>query len=240
MRVLITGTMQGLGLELTKEGLKRGHSIVAAQLKYNDAINELLEKYPDNLHVEIMDVTDNGSVTSAAASVEGRFGAIDGIINNAAILLETKFDTSDQIADMPLDVFERTMDVNITGVVRVCKAFMPLAYKGGDDRFVINITSEGAKLHGGGIIIYPAYTVSKYALNMYTQILRNYVAEKSLGFRVWMVHPGRMHTVMGAENAQIQPLETAENLWDIIERKKPVEHHDVPFINYKGEYMLDL
>jgi NAD(P)-dependent dehydrogenase (short-subunit alcohol dehydrogenase family) len=230
--------MQGLGFELAKEGLKRGHTIIAAQLKLNGAIEELAEKYPDTLCVEIADVTDNDSVTAAAESVKIRFGAIDGIINNAAVLLESKFNIGDQIVDMPLDDFERTMDVNLTGVVRVCKAFMPLAYKG-EDRFVINITSEGAKLHGGGIIIYPAYTVSKYALNMYTQILRNYVAEKSLGFRVWMVHPGRMHTVMGAENAQIQPGETAENLWDIIERKKSVEHHDVPFINYKGEYMLD-
>lgn len=235
MRVFITGTSQGLGLSLTEEGLRRGHDIIAAQLEINDPIKALQSQYPGKLSIEIMDVCNKDAVGRAAESVRRSVGELDGLINNAAVLLETKYFEGDPIVDMDLDDYEHTMDVNINGVVRVCKAFLPLIYEG-KDRFVLNVTSEGAKLQTGGYI-YPAYSVSKYALNMYTQILRNYVEAKNKNVRVLMIHPGRMDTPMGVENAQIPAMESAVGIWDILEGKIKPEREDIPFINYKGEYM---
>ena len=235
MRVFITGCSQGLGYELAKEGLQRGHDIIAAVRAENDGIHELKAQYGDKITVPIVDVTDDASIQEAEKLVRSRYGKLDGVINNAAVLLETKYFKGDPIADIDLNNFYRVMDVNVNGVMRVCKRFLPLVYLG-DERFVINITSEGAKINTGGYI-YPGYSISKYALNMLTQIIRNYTVQTDKNVRVYMIHPGRMQTVMGVENAQIPASEPAQGIWDIAEGKIITERDDFPFINYKGQYM---
>lgn len=78
----------------------------------------------------------------------------------------------------------------------------------------------------------------KHGVNMYTQKIRNYLAQTN-GYehiRVFMVHPGRMQTVMGKENAQILPKESANGIYQIIEKVIDPKL-DVPFVNYKGKQM---
>lgn len=74
---------------------------------------------------------------------------------------------------------------------------------------------------------------------MYTQKIRNYLAAEKAdkNIRIYMVHPGRLDTIMGKENAQIHPQKSAEGLFDILERKTYIPPMDVPFINYRGEPM---
>ena len=54
---------------------------------------------------------------------------------------------------------------------------------------------------------------------MYTQKIRNYLHDErpELGVRIFMMHPGRMQTVMGAENAQIPSSESAEGIYKVID-----------------------
>jgi NAD(P)-dependent dehydrogenase (short-subunit alcohol dehydrogenase family) len=236
MVVLITGTNRGLGLELAKEGLRRGHTIVATFRTPGPDLPSLKEDYGDAIELQPMDVADDASVRAAFQEVGRRHAAIDGIINNAAVLYETKKFTGDPIVDLDLDQFIETFDINTFGPVRVLKAFMPLVYKGAD-RFIVNVTTEGARLVTGGSH-YIAYSASKIALNLYTQKIRNYLSahDKGKNVRVYMIHPGRMFTIMGVENAQIQASEPAGGIWDILERKTPVSL-EIPFINYKGEEM---
>lgn len=47
-----------------------------------------------------------------------------------------------------------------------------------------------------------------------------------------MIHPGRMDTVMGKENAQIPPDRSAVGVLDILENRKQIPEMDIPFINY--------
>ena len=74
---------------------------------------------------------------------------------------------------------------------------------------------------------------------MYTQKIRNYLKEEKQekNIRVFMIHPGRMDTVMGKENAQIPPARSAVGVLDILENRKQIPEMDIPFINYKGEPM---
>ena len=111
-----------------------------------------------------------------------------------------------------------------------------MLYKG-INRFIINITSEGAILKREGYY-YIVYGSSKSALNMYTQKIRNYLIsqESTSDIRVFMIHPGRMFTKMGIENAQIEPSIPSSGIWDIIENKITI-NFNIPFINYKGERM---
>lgn len=74
---------------------------------------------------------------------------------------------------------------------------------------------------------------------MYTQKIRNFLEEekKEKHIKTYMVHPGRMDTIMGKENAQIQPEESAQGLYDILSGRTGIPPMDVPFINYKGQPM---
>ncbi len=236
MVILVTGANRGLGIELVKEGLKRGHTVIATYRNPGDDLPRLKEEYQDRLVMQVMDVEDFASISSAYDSLCGKFNAIDGVVNNAAVLYETKAFKGDPIVDMDLDMFHKTFEINIHGPVMVLKKFMPLIYKG-SDRCIVNISTEGAKLKTEGSH-YIAYSASKIALNLYTQKIRNYLSarEDTKDIRVYMIHPGRMFTVMGVENAQIQPGEPAFGIWDIIEKKKKIDL-DIPFINYKAEQM---
>jgi NAD(P)-dependent dehydrogenase (short-subunit alcohol dehydrogenase family) len=85
---------------------------------------------------------------------------------------------------------------------------------------------------------YLAYGVSKHGANMYTQKIRNFLASRPEyeNIRIFMMHPGRMNTVMGAENKQIEPDESANGIFDVIEKRVDPKM-EIPFINYRGEPM---
>lgn len=237
MIILVTGANRGLGYELVKEGLARGHQMIAAVRTVSEELKSLADEYGERLYIEHIDVADETSVAAGLGNISARFDHIDGLINNAAVLLETKLFDGDLITGLSLTDFETTLNVNVMGVVRMLQYFMPLLYKS-KDAFIINVSSEGAKLRPEGHH-YIAYATSKSALNMYTQRMRNWLHVKMdrRDIRVYMVHPGRMNTVMGVENAQIEAGVPAIGLMNIIDRVTPVEESEIPFIDYNGHPM---
>ncbi len=52
-----------------------------------------------------------------------------------------------------------------------------------------------------------------------------------------MIHPGRMDTAMGKENAQIQPEEAAKGIYAILSGRKKIQSMEIPFFDYKGRPM---
>ncbi|MFQ7551519.1 MAG: SDR family NAD(P)-dependent oxidoreductase [Blautia marasmi] len=198
---------------------------------------ELKTKYADSLLILEMDVTDEEMVKGAAERLRQKYGHIDFLVNNAGVLFEKMVMPGDTVADLNVDMFRKTLDVNVTGTAIVLKYFIGLLYAS-EDACIMNITSEAGHLSPQGYN-YLAYSVSKHAANMYTQKIRNYLAEEKAEkhMRIYMIHPGRMDTIMGKENAQIPPSESAAGLFDILDRKKQIADMDVPFINYRGEPM---
>ncbi len=236
---LVTGASRGLGLELTKIGLERGYDMVACWLGHPEDDTELLElknKYQQKLMIIQMDVTKEEEAEEAAKKFSAVYDHLDFIVNNAGVLFESKFDKRDQIRELDINMLRKTIEVNTIGPAIVLKAFIPFIYKS-QDPCIINITSEAGHLETAGYT-YLAYGVSKHAANMYTQKIRNYLVE-SFGrgkVRIFMMHPGRMQTVMGAENAQISPKVSAEGIYKVIDKTINPDL-DIPFINYKGEQM---
>ena len=237
MNYLITGANRGLGLELVREGSRLGHKICASCRNGSEELSELAGKFPDLIHIQKMDVADTASVEKASAETAERFKYLNGYINNAAVLYGSKYDTRDPVTAIDLDETLDTFNINIMGIIRVMKFFTPLVYSASGDRCIMNISSVGAIITDTGHA-YASYVTSKCAVNMYTQKMRNYLASQpdKADIRVYMIHPGRMDTVMGRENAQIHPSETAQGIWTIIERRKDV-YSSIPFYDYKGELM---
>jgi len=232
---LITGAGRGLGYELAKKGLELGCEIIGTCRKMNGSLQELKAEFGDKLQLLFMDVTQEEQVKKAAEELSAAKGQIDFLIHCAGVLFESKYDTGDPVSEMDISLFRKTLDVNVTGEAVVLKYFIPFLYAS-QTPCIISITSEAGNLNGGGYH-YLAYSVSKYAQNMLTQKVKNYLEEirPENHFRIYMIHPGRMDTLMGAENAQITAAESAEGIYRIL--REGTEPMAVPFMNYKGEPM---
>lgn len=235
---LITGANKGLGFQLVIRGLELGHNVIAGvyMKESQDQLDKLKDEYPNQLLIVEMDVMKEGQIISAAKRIEETYGHMDFIVNNAGILLESKYDSSDPICDLNIKDLTLTLEINTLGPARVLKYMMPLLYKSQEAK-IVNISSEAGHLGSQGYG-YMMYSMSKHALNMYSQKIRNYIKEEKadLDIKVCMVHPGRMNTDMGVENAQIEPIESAKGIWNILIGNIPCDY-DIPFVDYLGRQM---
>ncbi len=236
---LVTGASRGLGLELIKVGLEHGDQMIAGWIGDEEEKVDLMllqSQFSRQLMILRMDVTDEQGVEVDAIKFSTQFEHLDYLVNNAGVLLESKYEKIDPIKELDIAMLRKTLEVNTVGPAIVLKKFIPFIYKA-EAPCVINITSEAGHLSSEGHV-YMAYSISKHGVNMYTQKIRNYLVTSpgKEKVRIFMVHPGRMQTVMGAENAQISPRESAEGIYSIIDKTLDPQL-DIPFVNYKGEAM---
>ncbi|MBV2352974.1 SDR family NAD(P)-dependent oxidoreductase [Streptomyces sp. J2-1] len=163
----ITGANKGLGYETARRLVEQGHTVLVGA---RDA--EQGEKAATALGARFVriDVTDDASVTAAAADVAAHEGSIDVLINNAGIAGPWGVDAATYSA---ADI-QGVLDVNLVGVVRTTTAFMPLLRRSSDPS-VINVTSGLGSLafthdpdRVESTVVTPLYCASKAALTMLT------------------------------------------------------------------------
>jgi len=231
MKLLITGANRGLGLALTTEAVKRGHTVYAGvrnQEQQGDGSNQLTSDFPNQVYSLRLDVADEGTCQAASNSLEKENISLDVIVNNAAILNER----SKKIEELDMEKVEESFNINLYGPMRVVKHFLPRLDKG-PNASIINISSEAGSFQNAYGGDYP-YALTKSSLNMFSAQLRKYLAEDQVS--VYAVHPGWIKTDMGGDKAPGTPQESAHGILDIIEKKQVVEGTS-SFINIKGEPM---
>ena len=110
---LITGANKGLGLETARRLIAAGHTVHAGMRDpaAGDAARAL------GAHVVRLDITDQGSVDAALAGLP----ALDVLVNNAGII-----GRSYGVDDLTAERMAEVLDTNVTGVVRVTQAALPL------------------------------------------------------------------------------------------------------------------
>jgi NAD(P)-dependent dehydrogenase (short-subunit alcohol dehydrogenase family) len=134
------------------------------------------------------DLAEEAEVADAVAFTTSRFGRLDVLHNNAA-LTDSDFLTRDTaVSELSLDVWERTMAVNLRSQMLTCKHAVPEMVRGGGGS-IINMSS-GASLKGDRTRT--AYGVSKAGVNALTM----YVATShgKQGIRVNTILPGLVIT----------------------------------------------
>jgi NAD(P)-dependent dehydrogenase (short-subunit alcohol dehydrogenase family) len=226
--VFISGAGKGLGFALARQFLQAGFHVFAGQYSPSARLAALIDEYPETLAVVPLDISSMDSVRQAARAVEAKTPALDVLINNAAVYLEDKSALLEEL-DLSDEYFEKTMNVNAFGPLRMTQQFLPLLKKG-ERKMIVNISSEA-----GSITDCPrgrefVYCMSKTALNMETKLLQNYLGPQ--GFKLLAVQPGWMQTDMGGPGAQVDPNQTAQGIFDLATRAwKP---DDIIFLDYQG------
>jgi NAD(P)-dependent dehydrogenase (short-subunit alcohol dehydrogenase family) len=227
MVVFIAGVNQGLGLVLTEFMAEQGHTVYAGYR--NKASGGLLAAAGRHTGIIplLFDVTREDDARRAAREIGEKAGKLDAVIVVAGVLMQSDRDLL--ITDAAIDDLRTALEINVTGSAIVIKHFHALVKKGG---FFITVTSEAGSMTNTGTK-YSGYSISKAAQNKLTAIFAATVTD----YTVYALHPGRMNTVMGRNDAQIEPIEAARSIYQILSGEKKVPSENGWFINYKGEAM---
>ena len=204
---LVTGANRGLGFETARQLLAKGLSVVLAGRDATDlerAHRRLADADQRRAVTVQMDVTNVESITAAQRVVTETVGSVDVLVNNAAILLGE----SEDVLSISSDMYRRTFDTNLFGVIDVCRAFAPAMARAGYGR-IVNVSSGAGQLATMSSYA-PAYSISKAALNAFTRILAN--TYRANGVLVNAVDPGWVRTDMGGPSAPRSPQQGADTI----------------------------
>jgi len=185
---LITGSSRGIGKEIAKSLASKSYDIV---INYNNSKEEALnlkEYITNTFNVKAIcikaDVSSEEEVKSMIEETYNTFGAIDVVVNNAGIAIDTTFE------DKTVDNFRRILDVNLIGTFLVSK----YASKYMKNGTIINISSNNGIDAG-----YPEgmdYDASKAGV---ISLTRNLAKELSPNIRVNAIATGWVNTAMNKE-----------------------------------------
>jgi NAD(P)-dependent dehydrogenase (short-subunit alcohol dehydrogenase family) len=197
---LVTGSNRGIGFEIAKQlALKKIQVVLTSRNPTNGeaALRKLTRDGIKKVVFMQLDVSNQVSVDGLFNEVEKTFGRLDILVNNAAILI----DRDDVVAsNADLEIIKATLETNLIGAWRMCKAFIPLMKKNGYGR-IVNVSSGAGQFEymatSGGY--WPAYSVSKTSLNALTVMLASEL--RGTNILVNAVCPGWVRTDMGGSNA---------------------------------------
>ncbi|TDF98723.1 SDR family oxidoreductase [Paenibacillus piri] len=229
-KMFITGANRGLGYCMTVEALERGHIVYAGVRSLNSSplLEPLEQLYATRLRRIAADMANEASMDNACAEIGRLTDSLDVIINNAGVLLERE----KTIEELDFDQLRASFHVNTFGPMHIIKQLLPLLYAG-RNQTIINISSEAGTILNAFSTNY-AYSMSKTALNMFSERLRHYLKDRDI--EVYAVHPGWMKTDMGGDEAPTEPGETARGIMNIIEKKVTITSK-IAFINHLGKPM---
>lgn len=214
--ILITGISRGIGKALAKKFLDENHIVIGTSL------TGIIDFSHDKLTAYRLDLTSSRSVQTCAKSIEKEIKKsdtqIDILINNAGAL----FDEDE--THVIIDKLRQTLEVNLIGTIDFTEHLIPSMNKGGH---ILNVSSSAGSLGGKSLteiefansshfpFHYPAYKISKTALNMYTRTLAARFINEKTHIIVSSVHPGWVKTDMGGPEAEMSPEESAEYIYKL-------------------------
>jgi 3alpha(or 20beta)-hydroxysteroid dehydrogenase len=178
--ILITGAAQGMGAMHARHAAGEGAAVVVADVADEAGAAVAAEVGGTFQH---LDVTSPGEWRDVIARVLAEGGRLDGLVNNAAVLIEGGLFDGDE------DGFRRVTDVNHLGVLFGMVAAAPVMRDQGSGS-IVNIASVSGR-RGHGTI---AYVGSKWAVRGTTQSAAHQLGP--FGVRVNAVLPGAIGTEM--------------------------------------------
>lgn len=190
---LITGVSSGFGLEMTKQLLAKGDTVIGTVRK-PEAVADLVKAYPDTFDCRLLDVRDTDAVRRVVDEAFAKHGRIDVIVSNAGYGL---FGAAEELSDEQVDSILAT---NLRGSISLIRASLSYLRKqqGGH---IIQISSYG------GQVAYAAnsmYHATKFGIEGFCESVAQEVAEFNV--HVTIVEPGGARTEFRYGSAQVADL----------------------------------
>ena len=212
---LITGANRGIGFETAKQLGEQGVTVVLGSRKLGDAEGaaEKLKTQGIDAYGIQLDVTKAADRAAAYKFLEGKFGKLDILINNAGIASGHGFGTNSTTKTTDEEL-KSVYETNFFSVVALTQELLPLIEKSSAGR-IVNLSSILGSL---GLHADPkspiydfkmfSYNSSKAALNAFTIHLAHEL--KGTPIKVNSVHPGWVKTEMGTDAAPMEIPEGAK------------------------------
>lgn len=158
-RMMITGAGSGLGREMALRWAREGWQLALSDIGDVGLAETLalVRQAGGDGFVQRCDVRDYSQLTALAQACEERLGGIDVIVNNAGVASGGFFD------ELSLEDWEWQISINLMGVVKGCKAFLPLLQQ--SHGRIINIASMAAVIQGPGMSNYNVAKAGVVALS---------------------------------------------------------------------------
>ena len=186
-RIVISGASKGLGKALARRFAREGAALALCS-RHADVLGETVRELREiDTHVfgRQCDIGDPGQVQEFARAVIDEFGMVDVLVNNASAIAPRM-----NIADYTNEAWEEVVRVNVNGLFYFTRAFLPMMMKAKSGT-IINVSSSVGRATRAQ---WGAYSVSKYAMEGFTQILAEEL--RSFNISVNSVNPGPMATDM--------------------------------------------
>lgn len=188
---LVTGAGSGIGREVALELARRGCRLALVDLdpKTLDETSRLVKELGVPCSEHVADVGVAADVAALPAAVATALGSVSILVNNAGIMLQsTRFDA------VPDDDIERIIAINLLGVVRCSKAFLPQLLTA-DEAVIVNVSSLGGLV---GFMAQVPYAATKFGVRGFSEALRMDLLDTRV--RVIPVFPGAIQTNLVANS----------------------------------------
>jgi NAD(P)-dependent dehydrogenase (short-subunit alcohol dehydrogenase family) len=199
--VFITGGARGIGAELARMAVRRGAKVALADLAL-DPLRSLADELGASAAWFECDVTDSASLDAAVRGTVERFGGIDVVVANAGV------GTYVTVALADPELQAKTVEVNLTGVMRTVSATLPQVT--GRHGYLLLVSSASAFAAMPGM---SAYCASKAGVEQFGNVLRQELAAKNVA--VGVAHPCWIDTDM------VREIKAEIPTWNEIHKQMP-------------------
>ena len=201
--VVITGSSRGIGFELTKLFSDKGFKVFALSRNISKISNLKLP----NVVPYYLDISSEKSISKVVKLISEELKQVDVLINNAGNLINKPF------SQTSFHDFESIYKVNVFGLAELVRQFIPYFCK---SSHVINISSIGGIAGSSKFSGLSAYSSSKGALNILTEMLCEEFKDSGPSFNCLAL--GAVQTEMLEEafpgyQAQVSSLEMANYIY---------------------------
>ena len=165
--IIVTGASRGIGHEIVKIAEKKGHMVYSISRNIK-ALKDYSFKYPRQV-----DLANEDSIDKFSSEVKNDGVKVDALINNAGAFLNKPFEKISK------KEFEYIFQVNVFGLSSITRKVLPIIDSKGH---IVNITSMGGINGAAKFTGLSAYSSSKGAVNILTELLAEEYKEKGPSF----------------------------------------------------------
>ena len=206
----VTGGASGIGASTARIFAREGAKVVVTDVQ--DEKGHAVAKEVDGIFLH-HDTSDEAQWAKVLADTAAKFGRLDVLMNNAGVFIPQT------IEDSTLDVWNKVLGINLTGVMLGCKHAIAAmkANPGGPKGSIVNVSSITGFM---GLASAAAYTASKGGVRFLTKSVAVHCARNYRTIRCNSLHPGAIDTPMN--QAAFDASGDAEGTRKYFERLQPI------------------